>query len=413
MKREYAFFDGRRRDRKMPEVREAKPQTSPPEQSAAAYHYSQHIQKRPRLLTALCALLGLIGLLHLIAVTHSAYPTVPITNCFDLIRYNDYTKTVSLDPRLQQMEDVQFINEVTGGEPSALVQVTGNDVQHPLDVYVYGCTMQRHQPVLRLLFKQLGLVQGTASVTRANTLSIGELDTTLPPQTSTVLQPLEQNVYREYAWHNGAFIQTEFPGLYPVTSRSEAEALQDEANNGLSLPWSDPQMTAEQMARDIFQWSGGDVQNILQDHDGLTAHVLLVQEDPHLEVMVTLQRLIQPDSKGLWFVTAARTRGITLKQAAAQPFVTSPLTIRGSVDLAKGQATTLLFDHTLTPLQTLISPAFTVKSDGTYSETISYTNRIPNQPGLLLIEDLPPAGERGKAQPLEQGQLLLTNLILG
>ncbi len=399
----------------MPDVREVKPQTASPEQDAAVHYYPQRSPGRPRPLTILFAVLALIGLLHFIAVTHSAYPTLPITNCLDLIRYNDYTKTIPFDPHAQQMSAVQFINEVTGGAPSALVQVMGVNAQHPLDIYIYGCTMQRGKPVLRLLFKQPGLVQGTVSVTRANTLSIGALDTTLPPQASTVLQPLEQNVYREYAWHNGMFIQREFPGLYPVTSRSEAEALQDEANNGLSLPWSDPLLTAEQLARDIFQWSGSDVQDTLQDNDGMTAHVLLAQKDPPLRVTVTLQRLIQPGSRGLWFVTAAQTRGITLNQAVLQPFVTSPLTIHGSIDLAKGRATTTLFDHTLMPLQTLISPAFTVSAEGAYSETISYTNRVPDQPGLLLIEDLPtkPTIAHGKAQPPAPGQLLLTNLILG
>src|SRR2546421_13108918 len=205
-------------------------------------------KKRPRLLTVLLSLLALIALIHLLAVMHEANSVVTAINCAGLIRTSDYTQVVHLQATSQEMGAVQYVSQMVGGQPAALVQVMNATSQNALDVYVYGCTMQQHNPKLRTLFTQRGLIQGTVTVSAANTLVTGELDTTLSPQASTLVQPLQQNVYREYSWQNGRFVQVTYPSLYPVASRGEAESLQQQANSGQSVPWSDPMTTAEQMA---------------------------------------------------------------------------------------------------------------------------------------------------------------------
>ena len=207
--------------------------------------------KRPPLLTILLALLAVIALLRLIAAIHVAYPANTANNCADLIRNNDYTKNIPQLTRTQQITAVQLVNELTGGQPAAMVQVADTSPQQLLDIYIYGCSMQHPTPMLALLFKQQRLVEGTAVITQAHTLSIGQLDTSLGPDADTQLLPLQQNIYHEYRWIKGALVQTIFPGLYPVTSRSEAEELQDQANKG-PLPWDDPLTTAKQMAQDLF-----------------------------------------------------------------------------------------------------------------------------------------------------------------
>src|SRR3984893_3060566 len=210
----------------------------------------QHKYNGPRPLTILLSITALLALIHLIAITHTAYPTAPINDCLNLIRNTDYTKFVQLHPRTQQINDVQFVDQLVGGQPAALVSVTDNSPQHLLDLYIYGCSSQKQNPALTLLFKQQGLVQGTASVTGANTLSVGELDRTLTQNATMLLAPLQQNIYREYSWRNNALVQTSFPGLYPVTNRSEAEELQEQVSNGQALPWTDPLTTVQQMAKD-------------------------------------------------------------------------------------------------------------------------------------------------------------------
>jgi len=341
---------------------------------------------------------------------HPLYPTDTANNCQKLIRDSDYTKYISLQPNRQEMQAVQYIDQATGGLPAALVLVNDTSEQRLLDVYVFSCTMRQVNgpfepavPALAVVFKRQGLVEGTATITATNTLSISQLDSTISQTTRMLMQPEQQDVYREYTWRQGAFVQALFPGCYPVTSRGEAEDLQDQVNNGHALPWSDPLFTSEQMAKDILRWSERDIQVTLQDNDGTTAHVLLTQQHPHFTVIVTLNRLVQHNSSGLWFVTGARTPGMALKSMQA---ISSPLHIEGTAaTIDTDRATTVLYSHTLTPLNILNAPTITIQHNGTYSGTILYANDMPGQQGLLLIR-MAPAGRSAS------GQLLLTNLIL-
>ncbi len=363
---------------------------------------------KPRLLTVLLSLLALLTLLHFIAVTHTANPSALPFDCLGLLRTTDYGRLVHLQAQLQEMGAVQFTNQLDGGQPAALVEVTNNGAKPALDIYMYGCRMQkRNTPTLVQLFTQRGLVDGTASISTANTLITSELDTTLSPQTLALAQPLQQNIYREYRWQHNRFIQITFPGLYPVSSSSEAQALQQQANNGQSLPWSDPLVTAEQMAKDIFGWTAASPQDAVLQNNGVLAQVQLEQASVQMRVTVTLQRLLQHNKQGLWFVTDARSGGITSAQPPAAGIITSPAAIQGSGALVNGQTTAILFDHTMTPLSLLNNPMLNVASNGTYAGTLFYKTNVAQQPGLLLIQSLPAAGSRTTAQ------LLLRRVIIG
>jgi hypothetical protein len=364
-------------------------------------------RRRPRLLTVLLSVVGLIALIHFVAVIHEPNSVVSSSNCPGLIRSIDYTQVVHLQASSQEMGAVQFINQLVGGQPAALVQVTNGSSQNALDVYVFGCTIQQHNPKVRTLFTQRGLIQGTVTISAANTLVTSELDTTLPSQALSLEQPLQQNVYREYSWQNGMFVQVTYPSLYPVTSRSEAEALQQQANSGQSLPWSNPMMTAEQMAKDLFKWPTISPQDKLLNNDGTTARIELVQQNPQIQVTVTLKRLVQQNKTGLWFVTGAQTSGITLAQPQPSSVVTSPTTVKGAGAPVDGQTTATLFDHTLTALSLLNNPTLKADTSGSYTGMLFYTNSVQNQPGLLLVQSIAP-GRSNKT-----GQLLLKQVILG
>ena len=378
--------------------------TSAGEQRRSSYHQTKKAHG-PRLLTGLFSILALLALVHFLIVMHtSTMQAASPSTCSQLIRNVDYTKYVQYDAHSQQIGAIQYVDALLGGQPAALVQVM--DTSHTLDVYVYGCIMQQRTPTLSVLLKQQGLVQGTVSLSKANTLVLGERDTILSQDMTAVLQPMQQNLYQEYRWQNGSFEQVAFPGLYPVTDRSEAEALQAQVNNGASLPWTDAQITAEQMAKDILQWSAGSYQEKLLDNDGTTAHIVLEQKQPEMAVTVTLSRSIQHDSKGLWFVTHAQTQDITLEQAQFLSPVTSPLALHGTVATKDGQATVTLFDHTLTAMSSLNNTSISVSANGSFTGNVLYSNNKQVQQGLLLIENVPPA------KSSEAGQLLLTSLLL-
>ncbi|HEY7415614.1 MAG TPA: hypothetical protein VH593_10505, partial [Ktedonobacteraceae bacterium] len=153
-------------------------------------------------------------------------------------------------------------------------------------------------------------------------------------------------------------------------------------------------------------WANNNIQVSLQNNNGVTAHVLLVQKVPRVEVTVTLQRLIQHDSSGLWFVTQAQSRSLTLDTASANSTITSPLPFNMSNMPNGGTITITLFNHALKP----IPINFRSKQDtsgqtgGRVSGTISFSALVPDQPGLLLLMQLAP--------DKQSGQLLLRSFIL-
>lgn len=383
----------------------------------------------PRLFSILLLLLALFALgsflitLHARSTPPTASQSTPI-DCNALLQSDDYTKIVNLQPD-EQMGAIEPASQLAGGSPAELVQVMHSGAQHTLDVYVFGCAMHKNKPELTTLLAQRGLVSGTVQISQAHTLMIGTLDTSLSPDASALLMPSQQYINREYTYQNGAFQQVMFPGFYPVASRAEAEALQQQADNGQSLPWSDPLATAEAMAKDILQWSVTAQQATLVSSDDMTAQVTLTQQNPSLTVNITLEKLVQQDSKGLWFVVAAHTQGITaglngqdstaLPQQeitlSSQPQapVQSPISLQGTGALADGQATATLFDHTLSPISSASDVSLQVNSDGTYAGTLSYATLVPGQEGVLLIQSLPQAAN----DSIEQGQVLVVAVLLG
>ena len=165
--------------------------------------------------------------------------------------------------------------------------------------------------------------------------------------------------------------------------------------------------TAEQMAKDIFKWPATSPQDKVLNNDGTTAQIQLVRQNPQMQITVTLKQLVQQNKTGLWFVTAAQTSDITLTQPQPSSVVTSPTNIKVTGALTDGQTTATLFDHTVMPLSLLNNPALTTDTNGTYTGMLFYSNSVQNQPGLLLVQSVPPGGSN------KTGQLLLAHVILG
>lgn len=356
-------------------------------------------------LTLLLSLLALITLAHFIAVAHTGTVSAAPTTCSALLHTTDYTKFVPMQPQ-QSMNAVQFVTQLVPNQPTVIVSVSSSQIQHPLDVYVYGCTMQQQTPTLALLFKRQGLIQGTVSMSQADTLLVSYTDSSFSPQNTIMQQTQQTSIYQEYIWHNGNFVQTSFPALYPVLSRGEAETLQQQANSGQSFLWQDPLSTAEQMTRDLLQWSGHNTNNKVLDNNGTIAHVQLFQQSPAITLNVTLSRLIQHNNMGLWFVTNAQTQGLTLQLPRPTNPISSPVTLAGTTTLSDGTLTTTLFDHALSQIPTLHTATLSVQSNGLYSGNVAFTNNQPNQPALLLITDTPPIGSS------EPELLVLQSVIL-
>lgn len=363
------------------------------------------------LLLCLCAGLAVLLVLHMV-IAHIQSGLPASANCARLLSSTDYTQAVGFQADHQQMAAIQMITNLDHGLPAALVQVTGRDPQNTLAVYVFGCTLENKQLRLTPIFTQQGLAQGTVTLTPEHMLITSAFDTNLPPNEIPFLQPLQQNVYHEYAWQGDQFVQVLFPGFYPVTSRIEALTLQESANAGQKLPWNDPLVTARQMARDLLKWSTLP-QARLVSQTAQTALVELTSQSPHITIEVTLQRVVQPTGKGLWFVTDARSPGMIVTRAGAMneplpQIMTSPIHFSGANALVDGKTTATLFDHTLTPLKKVHNVSLNVQPNSAYSGTLTYSGLVRGQQGVLLVESLP----RSENEDHESGQLVLTEVIL-
>lgn len=366
---------------------------------------------KKRLLIALVGGLTLLCILPILLVCVLALKP-QITTCGDLLRAADYPQVVHLQAPGQEMAAVQLVDNLAGASQAALVQVTNHMGPRTLDVYVFGCTMRRQRPQLTRLFTQQGLVQGTVELTPEHTLITKALDIRLSASLIPFLQPLQQNVYHEYAWQQNGFMQVPFPGFYPVTSRAEANALQQSADDGQNMPWNDPVTTALQMSKDLLQWFP-DPQAQVLSRTGDTAVISLTRQSPHVVLVITLKQLVQHDSAGLWFVTDARTRGMLLTNPGTldQPLAisqSSPIHFSGASALLDGQTTATLFDHTLAPISQATDVPLQVRRDSSYTGTLSYANLASGQQGVLLIKSMPKAENFAS----ESGQMLLTGVIL-
>ncbi|HEX4206387.1 MAG TPA: hypothetical protein VHZ51_19745 [Ktedonobacteraceae bacterium] len=368
-------------------------------------------RRRPFVLLAI--ILGSIVLLHLIAFTHTADPSKPIRNCLDIVRYNNYSQFAIATQQNEKIGNVQLVDQLIPGQTTVVVPIVPSvDAGTPeqlLDLYVYSCAVSDNHPEIALQFKQQHLVNATFTVTQAHTLDVSELDPLQSTDTNTST-PFQRMVNREYTWNNGAFVQTSFPGLYPVTSRVEAQDLQTQSNQGRPFQWLDPLITTSQMAKDLLHWNAGTFSAKLLTQSTKEAHVLLTQRTQHFTVQVTLQRLIQPDENGLWFVTQAQSSHMSIDTFPLQSPISSPTTIQGTMMPTPGHNTITMFDHMLSPLPTQVSPTFALQSHRNYTGSVFYTNTIPNQPGLLLIERIPKGSDLSAQQAA--GQLLLTSVLL-
>jgi hypothetical protein len=366
---------------------------------------------KARLLILLFAILAGLLALHTLAVYIQSVALSPAT-CTGLIRSADYTRAVNLQSQSQEMAAVQIADNLDGGAPAALVQVTTPDPQNALDVYIFGCSIQQKKPTLIQLFTQHGLPEGTAEISPDYTLVTSNLDTHMAPANATLLQPLQQNIYREYIWQQGHFVQLPFPGFYPVASHFEAEVLQQNANQEQNSPWTDPTATALQMSRDLLHWTTNPQTRLIsQNHT--SAQVELTEQNPRIVLEVILKQLIQPGNAGLWFVTDAHTQGLVLTRSGTidQPFspsVTSPVHFSGVSALIDGQTTATLFDRTLAPIELANNIPVIVQPDSSYSGTLTYSHLASGQQGVLLIKSLPQPQNYNQ----ESGQILLTSVIL-
>ena len=181
--------------------------------------------------------------------------TLQVTNCPALSV--NWDSLVGAKANVNKVQQVTCGNLEQNGALTALVVVRYYTEDAKMDCYVYDNLTGT--PVKR--FSALGLTQGKAAISPANTLMIAE---------NASNDPVGPNVFKEYQWNAGSatFQQILFPGIYPDVTHYQAEQSEALASStsttiaGANAWRLNGGEVVHRLALTVFHWTNLSTQNI-------------------------------------------------------------------------------------------------------------------------------------------------------
>jgi hypothetical protein len=288
-----------------------------------------------------------------------------------------------------KVEKVSFANVMGNPTLQALVTVRHSDANSTLDVYVFDKVTSKN-PVQ--IFNLNGLIKGEAKISYYNSIMTAEVDQNSTLNTGKTVSQMTPDLFREFAWSNGAMSQVAFPGIFPEMTRYQAELAQASVNAGNNLWKEDPAQVAKALEERFFHWQRAVTTKVLSGGGPKDVYATVqVQEAPiqsaHLSFVVTLSRL-EGNTYNHW-VAIGVTDGstLTLKNITPRQLISSPVTLEGmgsAYEAQIGQA--VVYDHLYTDIghaQIMGSKGF---GEGTYNTQVSYTSSFHGvQEGMVTV----------------------------
>ncbi len=214
----------------------------------------------------------------------------------------------------------------------ALVTVRYQGTGSNLDVYVFN-NIADASPVQ--LFKLQGLNKGDARISAYSTILTAEVDLGSSVNSNQPDTGVVQDLFREFKWSGGAgtFVQVTFPGIFPDLTRYQAEADQEQVNQG-HQPWKlDADMTANALAVYMLKWSTSARATTVSGGGSrdLDAVVTVNSTSPGGgTITVTLSRLEGNSNGGIWEATSVQAGNVaTITAPVNRDLLTSPVTVAG------------------------------------------------------------------------------------
>jgi len=231
----------------------------------------------------------------------------------------------------------------------ALVTVRYAGTGSNLDVYVFN-NIVGARPLQ--LFKLQGLYKGDARISAYNTILTAEVDLGSSVNSNQPDAGVVQDLFREFKWSGGAgtFVQVTFPGIFPDLTRYQAEADQEQVNQG-HQPWKlDADMTANALAVNMLKWSTSAQATIVSGGGSrdLDAVVTVKSSSPGGgTITVTLSRLEGNSNGGIWEATAVQAGNVaTITAPVNRDLLTSPVTVVGTSPAPGGSiGRVVILDH--------------------------------------------------------------------
>ncbi len=269
----------------------------------------------------------------------------------------------------------------------AVVKIGYRDTKFLLDVDVFtGITSAKPTRIFALT----GLVQGDVNISNYNTLLTAQID---PNSSLNKGHPAAQqlvDLYREFKWSDkaGTLVPVAFPGLYPDTSRYQAEFEQYEVNNGQGYQqWRlSAATTAQNFAEFVLKWNPNTPVTVLSGGGANDTRAVVLVKNPSAggaAIRLSLSRLELNANGGIWEVTDVATDGITVASPQDWQQLSNPAQVTGTNTAFTGKpATIVVEDH---DRATIGQAIMTGKS--TFAERISYSSTFQDgtQEGILAV----------------------------
>jgi hypothetical protein len=278
----------------------------------------------------------------------------------------------------------------------ALITVDKGGSGSILDVYVYNNITDANPT---RLFKLQNLIHGDAKISGYNTVLTKEVDQNSSINKGQPGAALMADLFREFKWSDGAgtLVQTVFPGLYPDLTRYQAEADQEEVNQG-HQPWKlDAAQTAKSFATSILKMKSSSSVSVVSGggpHDlNAVVHVKLQQNGAGTfpPVKLTLSRLEANIAGGIWEVTAVESENFSIASPKSHERLDSPVTSTGSGVAFEGQIGVVrVLDHLYNDIGHDFAMSQNTNSGfgpGTFSTPVKYNASFHggSQEGILAL----------------------------
>lgn len=272
----------------------------------------------------------------------------------------------------------------------ALVTVLHEGTGDILDVYVYD-HLESAAPTR--IFTLLNLYKGDAKISTYNTVLTAEVDMASSANKQKPNAELSQDLDREFKWSEGAstLVQITFPGFFPDLTRYQAEADQQQVNQG-HQPWKlSPTLTAQAFGASLLKWNFNADATILNGGGLRDAQaVVSLKNSTRVSntIKLTMERLEGNTNGGIWIVIAVTSDNVSLTQPQTASFLNTPATVTGTGTAFEGViGNVTVLDHLYTPIGRAPARGATGNGHTTFATSVSYQSTFKGgaEEGLVML----------------------------
>ncbi len=281
---------------------------------------------------------------------------------------------------INKVENVTCANLKGNASIQALISVRSFNPGASLDIYVFDNITQ---PNPQKIFMLLGLYKGQVKVSAYSTLLTGEVDQQSSVNKNQLNSALKVDLFREFKWSAQAntLVPINFPGIYPVLSRYEAEDLQQQVNQG-NQPLLDASKVALNLATDqnLLGWSSDSVASVDSGGGKNDANAVVTVKsasDGNNKIKVSLSRLEGNTNGGIWIVTGVTSDGLSISTPVSQDIVSNPVKVSG-----QGGGSVQVLDHLYNEIG-----SSTVTGQANFSTSVDYKKTFQGgvENGLVVL----------------------------